>query len=83
MPNGNLYISIDTQNIFTETVNFVNMNSAKTIRAIVGFLVLMAILLRGNAIMNYIEVYPWLGIALLLCAVAYILWGMFRKENKV
>ena len=58
------------------------MNSAKTIRGVVGFLVLMAILLRGNAIMNYIEAHPWMGIILLLCAVAYILWGMFRKENK-
>ena len=58
------------------------MNSAKTIRGIVGFLILMAILLRGNAIMNHIEAHPWMGIILLLCAVAYILWGMFRKENK-
>jgi len=58
------------------------MNSAKTIRGIVGFLILMAILLRGNAIMNYIQAHPWVGIVLLLGAVAYILWGMFRKENK-
>jgi hypothetical protein len=55
------------------------MNSAKTIRGVVGFLVLLAILLRGNAIMNYIEAHPWMGVVLLLCAVAYILWGMFRK----
>jgi cytochrome b561 len=58
------------------------MNSAKTIRGIVGFLILMAILLRGNAIMNYIEAHPWVGVVLLFCAVAYILWGMFRKQNK-
>jgi hypothetical protein len=55
------------------------MNSAKTIRGVVCFLVLLAILLRGNAIMNYIEAHPWMGVVLLLCAVAYILWGMFRK----
>jgi cytochrome b561 len=52
----------------------------KSIRKTVGGVVLIMLLVsfpRMQAIVNTIEAHPWIGIILLLCAVAYVLWGMF------
>ncbi len=56
----------------------------KTIGSIAGAIVVIAILLWNQAIINAIEVHHWVGVILLLCAVAFTLWGMFwRKEDKI
>ena len=56
--------------------------NAKVIRRTIGFIVILAILLRGQAIINIVETHAWVGIILLLCALAYVLWGMFwRGDN--
>jgi hypothetical protein len=55
----------------------------KTIGSIVGFAVIMLAIFRGQAIENTIESHHWVGVALLICAIAFTLWGMFwRKEDK-
>ena len=55
----------------------------KTVGSIGGILVIMVILLWGQAIANIIESHHWVGVLLLICAMVFTLWGMFwRKENK-
>lgn len=54
----------------------------KLVRRVVGFIVLGIILLRGKALTVYVEDHPAAGIILLLCAVAYVLWGMFWKKDE-
>ena len=55
----------------------------KTIGSIIGTLIVIIILLLGKPITNTIEAHPWVGVVLLMCAVVFILWGMFwRKEDK-
>jgi hypothetical protein len=52
----------------------------KTIRKNIGYIVLIALfvcLARQQSIINTIETHPSVGIILLLCAVAYVLYGMF------
>ena len=58
------------------------MITAKVIRRTISFLVLLAILLRGHEIADIVETHTWIGIVLLLCAIAVILWGMFWKDDK-
>jgi len=55
----------------------------KTIGSIAGSIVIIVILLWGQVITSTIEDHHWVGVILLLCAVAFTLWGMFwRKEQK-
>jgi hypothetical protein len=52
----------------------------KAIRKIVGPVIVIALLVsfpKMQAIENTIHAHPWMSIILLLCAVAYVLWGMF------
>ena len=54
----------------------------KTIGSIISFIVIMVVLLWGKPITNTIEAHHWVGVVLLLCAIAFVLWGMFwRKEE--
>jgi hypothetical protein len=57
------------------------MITAKTIRGIVGFIIVMAIMLCGNAITKFVEAHSSIGVILLLGALAFVLWGMFWKKN--
>ncbi len=55
----------------------------KTIGSIVGSLVVIVILLFGRQITSTVEAHHWVGVILLMCALAFISWGMFwRKEDK-
>ncbi len=56
--------------------------TVKTIRKILGFTILMIILLWGRVIVSIVEAHAWVGVVLLLCAVAYVLWGMFWSGEK-
>ena len=54
-----------------------DLTSTKNVRKIVGFIVLIIILLRGPWIADTVEKHVWVGVVLLVCAIAYVLWGMF------
>ena len=56
--------------------------TVKTVRKILGLIILMIILLWGRAIVSIMEAHAWVGVVLLLCAVAYVLWGMFWSGEK-
>lgn len=54
----------------------------KTIGSITGSLVVIAILLWSRPITNTIEAHPWVGVILLLCMVAFTVWGMFWRKDR-
>ena len=58
----------------------INM-SASTIRKALGFVIIMVILLRGKAVISLVEAHTWLGVLLFICAMAYVLWGMFLQGD--
>jgi len=52
----------------------------KSARKIVGYVILAVLLVaipRMQDLINIIEAHRWIGITLILCAICYVVWGMF------
>ena len=48
----------------------------KTIGSVIIILLIIS-MPRMQSIENTIAAHPWVGVLLFVCAVAYVLWGMF------
>jgi hypothetical protein len=55
--------------------------SLGTLRVLIRSIILLVIMTRMEVIMNTVQNHHWIGVLLLLCAVVYIVWGMFWHES--
>jgi hypothetical protein len=52
----------------------------KSLRSTIGsvFLIIFVLLMpKMQSIINIIETHRWVGVTLIICAMAYTAWGMF------
>ncbi len=52
----------------------------KAMRKTIGSVIIILLIIsmpRMQSIENTIAAHPWVGVLLFVCAVAYVLWGMF------